>query len=82
MRPGCQETAAPRKLGLQSNYYWYNVDLHEKILLSNGIWKNGSHWDFYSKPSHEMNLGGGFLVEETSKRLVSESFLLSQLLPQ
>ena len=66
MRPGCQETAAPRKLGLQSNYYWYNVDLHEKILLSNGIWKNGSHWDFYSKPSHEMNLGGGFLVEETS----------------
>ena len=30
------------------------------LLLSNSIWKNGSHWDFYSKPSHEMNLGGVF----------------------
>ena len=30
------------------------------LLLSNSIWKNGSHWDFYSKPSHEMNPGGEF----------------------
>ena len=52
MRPGCQETAAPRKLGLQSNYYWYNLDLHEKTF---GVGHGKQKDDLRNKILKEIN---------------------------